>query len=694
VVRAELLIGNSKPFTCSFCNPDMGSIFSAQNRAQGATANSLLSLTLAGKTAPMSTRNLIPLLSLILSIACSSPDHSAEREISYQPGKWSDDNLREIHSHKNSRNAEGLIHFLSNSEPHYRAEAAMVLGSFSDSSIVAALAEAAHDEEPEVRLMAAFALGQQRTANAGAHLIELVERDTTTVVRTEALEAMGKCATSQTAEYLLNYTPVYLFDEAGMAWGIYRLALSKQASDDHAKKMSTLLQSDYEETRLAAARFFIRYSTEKVWGGMERLLNLAATDPSAEVRMAAARALEFHDLPERADVLEALVVYDQHPGVRVNALHALKSMAGVVDHEIVWQAVFDGNPNVSVTAAQFFEERLKEGFASRVRQQITAHPYANVRTALMRALLKHQPDAELAQRIRSEIREGHEGSRQLATVLGVDPNQREFLDSLCGAEDPLLATAALQALHELQRNYPQKCPVSAELYKRILQRGDPGQLAYLGMMLRDGEPDAKQCPLNAEKIKAAMDKLQLPQELEAWIELNRAYASLTGSEALAVPEMPYYAINWELLNASGSQPVVEVHTAKGMIRLILLAEDAPATVSYFLELVADGFFEGKPFHRVVPNFVVQTGCPRGDGYGATAHLLRSEFSPLHYGPGVVGMASAGPDTESSQWFITHRTTPHLDGRYTIFAAVIEGMDVVWQLEQGDVIESVELVTGI
>jgi len=114
-------------------------------------------------------------------------------------------------------------------------------------------------------------------------------------------------------------------------------------------------------------------------------------------------------------------------------------------------------------------------------------------------------------------------------------------------------------------------------------------------------------------------------------------------------------------------------------------------VANFVALTQSGFFNGKNFHRVVPNFVVQGGDPRGDGWGGTNYSLRSEFANLRYLEGYVGMASAGKDTESCQWFITHSPTPHLDGRYTIFAKVITGMQVVHQLEIGDELVRVEFM---
>ncbi|AKQ47725.1 peptidylprolyl isomerase [Rufibacter radiotolerans] len=132
-------------------------------------------------------------------------------------------------------------------------------------------------------------------------------------------------------------------------------------------------------------------------------------------------------------------------------------------------------------------------------------------------------------------------------------------------------------------------------------------------------------------------------------------------------------------------------TSKGDIIFELLVEDAPGSVANFVELLEKGFYNGKNFHRVVPNFVAQGGCPRGDGWGSTDYAIRSEFADLNYLEGYVGMASAGKDTESCQWFITHSPTPHLDGKYTIFAKVVKGMDVVHQLNIGDRIEKVELV---
>ena len=122
----------------------------------------------------------------------------------------------------------------------------------------------------------------------------------------------------------------------------------------------------------------------------------------------------------------------------------------------------------------------------------------------------------------------------------------------------------------------------------------------------------------------------------------------------------------------------------------LFVNEAPGSVVNFVKMVEDKYFDGKAFHRVVPNFVIQTGCNRGDGFGSEDYSIRSEFSRRKYKTGSVGMASAGKDTEGTQWFITHSPTPHLDGKYTIFAEVVSGMEVVHRIQVGDQIISATL----
>jgi peptidyl-prolyl cis-trans isomerase B (cyclophilin B) len=133
-----------------------------------------------------------------------------------------------------------------------------------------------------------------------------------------------------------------------------------------------------------------------------------------------------------------------------------------------------------------------------------------------------------------------------------------------------------------------------------------------------------------------------------------------------------------------------IDTSRGTIKLKLYADKAPKTVANFEKLAKQGFYNGLKFHRVIENFMVQTGCPKGTGTGDAGYKFADEFHPdlKHSGPGVLSMANAGPNTNGSQFFITHVATPWLDGKHSVFGQVTEGQDVVNAIKQGDVMKTV------
>ncbi len=149
--------------------------------------------------------------------------------------------------------------------------------------------------------------------------------------------------------------------------------------------------------------------------------------------------------------------------------------------------------------------------------------------------------------------------------------------------------------------------------------------------------------------------------------------------------------DWDILESVKPNQRVRIVTNRGEIILELMKEQAPFTVLNFVKLIKKEFYNGLCFHRVVPDFVVQGGDPRGDGWGGPGYQMRTEISTANYERGSCGMASAGKDTEGSQFFITHISTPHLDGRYTIFAKVVKGMEIVDCLQVGDIMKTIQLV---
>lgn len=136
--------------------------------------------------------------------------------------------------------------------------------------------------------------------------------------------------------------------------------------------------------------------------------------------------------------------------------------------------------------------------------------------------------------------------------------------------------------------------------------------------------------------------------------------------------------------------VATIETDRGTIRLELFADKTPKTVDNFEQLATKGFYNGLKFHRVIADFMIQTGCPQGSGTGGPGYQFEDEFHPelKHNGPGILSMANRGPNTNGSQFFITHVATPHLDGRHSVFGRVLQGQDVVDAIRQGDVMRKV------
>ncbi|MBF0430407.1 MAG: peptidylprolyl isomerase [Fibrobacteria bacterium] len=134
--------------------------------------------------------------------------------------------------------------------------------------------------------------------------------------------------------------------------------------------------------------------------------------------------------------------------------------------------------------------------------------------------------------------------------------------------------------------------------------------------------------------------------------------------------------------------IIETH--EGVMELELFFKEAPNTVANFIELTNSGFYDGLIFHRVIQGFMVQGGDPAGDGTGGLDYTIDDEPNNLKHEPGVLAMANKGKNTNGCQFYITHMSQPHLDGKHTIFGKILKGFDVLTRIEKGDVIKSLKI----
>jgi peptidylprolyl isomerase len=453
---------------------------------------------------------------------------------------------------------------------------------------------------------------------------------------------------------------------------------------------------------------------------LEALLRLADFDPDWRVRVNALKALAAFDLERHPDAMKmfrrlftsgpmyvsltalsafgSLVLRDTLPTSPTGeALRELERIALNRGNELLWQFQAEAASSLS---------RLRGA---------AAMPFIDLRENTPRAL-----------------------RTQLLASLGrtAAPTALPMLLSYARGDEPVLARAALDGLAELWAHIPHDTLTSQTLRQagvEGLRSGDVALVTTAASLLGDSTLLDRSSVM---PLIEALNRARLPHDIEAMQEIcatlgrlrderaleplrqqleqkDRSVASaasaaikaITGhSEGADVPSYfePLYtdydfnylhALRDSICGRGRSDTIcVNIETIRGNIVAELYLNYAPMTIMSVLKLATQrGFYRGLTFHRIVPNFVIQGGDPRGDGWGGPGYTIRSEFSPLRYETGTVGIASAGKDTEGSQFFITQSPQPHLDGRYTIIGRVKSGMEVVNALELDDHLFDIKLM---
>jgi len=258
-----------------------------------------------------------------------------------------------------------------------------------------------------------------------------------------------------------------------------------------------------------------------------------------------------------------------------------------------------------------------------------------------------------------------------------------FLRSRLGASDVIIRATAAEMLGELPAE-DATARVLIEALPRALRDKDlnDAALAILDTLAKQKSKEAN------DAIKTALDSSDhlIRRKAVALLKANGVgdFSDRIGTVKTHNTDADYR----RAIALIGKKVTATVVTSKGSFVIEFLPEEAPLTVDNFIQLAKKGFFNGQTIPRVVPNFVIQAGDPRGDTNGGPGYQIRCEINEVSYERGTVGMALSGKDTGGSQWFVTHSPQPHLDGGYTVFGRVIRGMEVVDNIARGDVIRRV------
>ena len=633
-----------------------------------------------------------------------------------------------------------LTRMLTDSEARIRRRAALAIGHVGlREGVQPLLALMTGDTEAEVRQMAAFAIGLIGDRSGRDPLVAALA-DPSPLVQGSAAEALGLLGDQASADPIARMAsqvvqsgafaqaPAEEDDArrdtpaAAFRLGIYALVRLKA----YPQLSAVVLDANGQpRVRWWPVAFALQRLEDK--RALPALLTLAK-DSNAYARAFAVKGLGAIGDPSALPTLMPLLTSGDR-GVLVETVRALGRIGDPSAAEPLLKIIHDANTDANVrletvsalgnlraagmqpvtdTLLDLLSDPVPAVRASALRSIATLDaenfvtvlsaldpdPHWSVRAALATVLSTFASEVTLP-RVTAMLNDSDQ--RVIPSVLQAlvkmkAPNAAQVLLDRLKADDPVVRAAAATGLGELKP--PNGAAALADAY-RAGQR-DPNytaRAAALDALAKYGA-EATLPILNtalsdkdwAVRVRAAQLIKQLdPNGVGGDIDASIRPAPTT------LPDETYQAAH--LANPPVSTQVY-VDTDRGSIQIELAVVDAPLTVENFISLARKGYFNGLSVHRVVPDFVVQDGDPRGDGEGAPGYTIRDELNERPYLRGTVGMAlDPWPDTGGSQWFITHSPQPHLDAKYTVFGRVISGMEIVDQIRQWDVIRRVRVWDG-
>lgn len=657
------------------------------------------------------------LLVVVFLLASCKNDFRRQKSKAEIPDKvegniYQDPILQDIYNYQDQRNSTELLKFLNNDYPEYRKAAILAFASVQDSSVVMPLATLFSDEVAEIRSSVAYVLGQIGHKSAEPILIETYKNEQSLEVKKNILEALGKCGTDKGLNFIasLHFKDDNLIMNLGQAWGLSRFAMrgiySKQSTD---KALEMLLSNQlHEKIRFTISHYFARCPYIDLSRYHQYLLKAFNSGGYLYTKINITKALAKSQNIHTLDFFYELIKGNYDYRIKINAIRGCRSFKYNESREIMFETLLNEDAKVSNEAALFF---LNKGIEEDADKYFSYSKQVNnwrARTNLLAASLKYAKDKRnISNSIKSgfEVTENIYEKAALLEALEGNPMEYKFVENQTFySNNTIISTSGIQTLVNMRKHpdfekYSNQIQVKTKdnLYddfilniKKAIQSKDVAMVTIAATALQDTTLGFKNAYTNTYFINQAISNCQLPQDIEAYAELTKALKVLTG-EQKSIPDLTnQYKIDWNLVTSISPEQKVIIETTKGSITIQLMVNKAPVSVANFIKLVKDNYYNGSTFHRVVPGFVIQDGCKRGDGWGSANYAIRSEFPPLYYEEGSVGMASAGKDTESAQWFITQEPTAHLDGRYTIFGTVIDGMDNVHKIEVGDKILKMEI----
>jgi cyclophilin family peptidyl-prolyl cis-trans isomerase/HEAT repeat protein len=623
-----------------------------------------------------------------------------------------------------------LIRLLGDSEARTRRRAALAVGRVGLREGVAPLAGLLTDPEPEVRRMAVFALGLIGDPSARPALTPLLA-DADPIVQGRAAEALGNIGDRSDASAIAAMTEAHI--KAGAFTGImpddlgYPLTPPVEAArlglyalvrlNDFAAIAATALDAKGQPVSnwWPVAYALQRPGDARAAPALLALLNT----PGRYTAAFAARGLGVIKAHMAGNALRQIVEQRRlHPAIVIQAIRSLATIGDTAAVPVLEKIALDAksNPQLRFEAMNSYAQLVTMEKVD-LLLDLVSDPTPGIRGAAMRALARLDPETFLGALSGLDIDRDWAVRVAQATALGTIPSEFSLarLTLMLKDRDQRVIPAVLAAL--VATRTPGVDKILMEHLKtddfavRAAAATGLAELKALPALIAgyrgwDGDTTyvARAAALTAiARIDPTVARPVLEDALKdrEWAIRVRA-ATLLREQGVADADPARPAIGgravdqaeWDMLLNPKFSPHAYIETDRGTIEIELAILDAPLTVGNFIALARKGFYNGIAVHRLVPDFVMQHGDPRGDGDGGPGYTVRDEINDRPYLRGTVGMALDWKDTGGSQYFITHSPQPHLDGRYTVFGYVVNGMEVVDQLEQWDVVRRIRIWDGI
>lgn len=630
-------------------------------------------------------------------------DNNFTNSIGYNIYK-KDENLQKVNDYRQAKDVDIILQYLSSNNSAVKREVILSLSVVADSNEIISVVPFLRDNDPHVRLAAAFALGQSYSSMHEARLIEAYKTETDDYVKQSILIAIGKCGTLSGLDFItaLNLPEDNEILLQGQGRAFYYLCKKGLFTSQTTDKVMQIISNPNvtQNAKLSFSYYIASNQNIDLGSYFEVIENELKTNSNVYLLSNLALSVKHMNSQRSIDLLKSIVRAEADYRIKISALEALSVYNYSQVKDIMLEAVQFENGFVANVAANFF---LKKGNKNDANEYFSTSKHIipwQARTTMITAALQYSSNKTS---IVNSIISGYNAVENkyekaaLLYALSSDPSQYKFVkDEAFSSTDKIISTAGIKSLYAMRlspnfnaiaRNVQQSSGTNlyAEftlIFKEAMTSGNKMMIYYASKIFERKDLNIIDEYENTYYMTQASNLLDYPADIIIMKEVCKTLL-LYGNQPCAKKDADVFKIDWDFVNSIKSEQRVLVKTSRGDFEMTLDVNSAPATVSVFIDLVQSGYYNNTYFFKNIPGRAIVNGGKRGDGEMNFNMSLVNETSLKNFQDGSVAMRILDDDYQSVNWFIATAPNIAYDNNFTIFAEVSKGLDVVHNLEVGD-----------